>query len=220
MTDELLDLYSASGTPLGRAKPRSAVHRDGDWHKTFHCWMCYRGEAGQEMLILQKRSPHVETWPNRFDITAAGHYRTGEDLSGGVREIAEELGVSVTAAQLIPAGWRVHVDEFVPGRIIHEFHEVYFCVNNLPLRDYRPDAQEVSGLAAIPCLHLLQLFAGERAALTVPGIVREQGRGEPAFRPQEFAISAQDFVPCLDHYYQRVAICAMRILQGERYIWI
>ena len=101
MTDELLDLYSASGTPLGRAKPRSAVHRDGDWHKTFHCWMCYRGEAGQEMLILQKRSPHVETWPNRFDITAAGHYRTGEDLSGGVREIAEELGVSVTAAQLI-----------------------------------------------------------------------------------------------------------------------
>ena len=87
MTDELLDLYSASGTPLGRAKPRSAVHRDGDWHKTFHCWMCYRGEAGQEMLILQKRSPHVETWPNRFDITAAGHYRTGEDLSGGVREL-------------------------------------------------------------------------------------------------------------------------------------
>ena len=125
MTDELLDLYSASGTPLGRAKPRSAVHRDGDWHKTFHCWMCYRGEAGQEMLILQKRSPHVETWPNRFDITAAGHYRTGEDLSGGVREIAEELGVSVTAALPVTnpnAGARKIFSRWLMGKRVYLEH--------------------------------------------------------------------------------------------------
>ena len=36
---ELLEVFTAAGEPTGVAKPRSAIHVDGDWHVAFHCWI-------------------------------------------------------------------------------------------------------------------------------------------------------------------------------------
>jgi len=108
--EEPLDLYNACGDPLGETKSRALVHQDGDWHKTFHCWIVYMDSSGQEIIVLQKRGDDVELWPGKLDITAAGHYRAGEGIEGGVREIQEELGISVTVEELIYAGIRINVD--------------------------------------------------------------------------------------------------------------
>jgi len=219
--DELLDIYDACGRPLGVAKPRSQVHRDGDWHKTFHCWIIYHDDSGEETILFQQRGSGVELWPNRLDITAAGHYRAGETLaSGGIREIEEELGLTVSAQQLTPAGIHVNVDEFVPGRKNHEFHEVYFFVHRQELSAYRPDPQEVAGLAPLACRDVLRLFAGEVETVGASGIFFCQEETTAKWRNADITVSVGDFVPSQDQYIQRVALCAQRILRGEPYIWI
>ncbi len=219
--DELLDVCDACGRPLGYDKPRSLVHRDGDWHRTFHCWIIYRDAAGQETILFQKRGSSVELWPDRFDITAAGHYRAGETLSsGGVREIEEELGLTVAAEQLIPAGIHLNVDEFVPGRKNREFHEVYFFVHRQELSAYRPDPQEVAGLVPLSCLDVLRLFAGDAQTVSASGLFFCQQHAAAEWRKEDIAVSVADFVPSQDQYIQRVALCAQRILRGERYIWV
>jgi isopentenyldiphosphate isomerase len=46
------------------------------------------------LVALQKRSPNKDTFPNRWDISAAGHIESGdESRPTAVRELAEELGV-------------------------------------------------------------------------------------------------------------------------------
>jgi hypothetical protein len=40
-------------SPLGVSKPRGAVHRDGDWHRSVHVWL-----TDGSSLLLQRRSAH------------------------------------------------------------------------------------------------------------------------------------------------------------------
>jgi isopentenyldiphosphate isomerase len=219
--DEPLDVYNACGEALGRTKPRHAVHRDGDWHRTFHCWVIYTDTTGQDMVVFQQRSAAVELWPEKLDITAAGHYRAGEGIEGGIREIEEELGLGTTVDQLLYAGIRVNVDEFQPGMRNHEFQEVYFLINDQALTAYRPQIEEVAGLAAIPIPFILKLFAREISQITVSGISWESsGSPSPSLLPSEMTYSLADVIPSLDQYYQRVALTAQRILRGENYFWI
>jgi len=91
---EYFDVLSEDGTPLGEIKSRQQVHKNGDWHQTVHIWiLCSKKE-----LLLQKRSLSRETFPGLWDISCAGHVSAGEDIyQGALRELAEELGLLVTA---------------------------------------------------------------------------------------------------------------------------
>src|SRR5438270_259052 len=91
---ELLAVCDARGRPSDGGGPRGAVHRDGTWHRSFHCWVVRAGRRGPD-LVLQRRARDKETWPGAWDVSAAGHYRVGEGLEGGLREVAEELGLVV-----------------------------------------------------------------------------------------------------------------------------
>lgn len=46
--------------PLGVRKPRFAVHRDGDWHRSVHVWL-----TDGQSLLLQRRSTHKVHPPPR-----------------------------------------------------------------------------------------------------------------------------------------------------------
>lgn len=53
----------------GHTKPRSAVHRDGDWHRALHVWiLCL--ETGE--LVLQRRAASKDAWAGLLDISTAG----------------------------------------------------------------------------------------------------------------------------------------------------
>mmetsp|Transcript_3002 Transcript_3002/g.6856 ORF Transcript_3002/g.6856 Transcript_3002/m.6856 type:complete len:206 (+) Transcript_3002:668-1285(+) len=95
---EGFDIFTMKGVPTGEAKARALVHRDKDWHRSVHVWLVDR--AAQQ-VALQKRSPNKDTFPNRWDISAAGHIESGQDsVDTAVRELAEELGVVTTRDEL------------------------------------------------------------------------------------------------------------------------
>jgi isopentenyldiphosphate isomerase len=202
---EMLDIYDENMTHLG-VKEREAVHHDGDWHRTFHCWIVYRD--GQDYIVVQKRGPDKQFHPNMLDVTAAGHYEAGETIADGVREIQEELGITVLFDHLLPVGgrWAVGRDGNLVDR---EFNEVFLLNDDRPLTAYDYQREEVSDLVRIRLDDALALFAGEREA--IPAEALEAGA---------ITIRQEDFVELADHYTYRVLVLAKRFLNGEKYLVI
>ncbi len=52
-------------------------------------------------VLFQKRTATKRTWPNHFDISAAGHIDLGEDpITAAIRETKEEIGIDVASNDL------------------------------------------------------------------------------------------------------------------------
>lgn len=160
--EELLEVFDAAGRGTGRARSRAAVHLDGDWHQAFHCWIVRRG--GQE-VVLQRRALVKDTFGGLWDAAAAGHWRAGERPEEAAREIAEELGLDISFAELVYRGRERASRRFASGLTDREHHQVYVLSDDRPLTEYRPDPREVIGLAAFPAAGLLDLVAGRQAAV-------------------------------------------------------
>lgn len=215
--EELLDIYDGTGAPLVISKTKIDTHKKGYWHKSFHCWIIYKNEKGDDFIVLQKRAANKKSWPNRLDISAAGHYKAGEGIEGGLREIKEELGIDIAKENLIPLGTRVCIEEFDPKAINHEFQDLFFLIDNRKLTGYKMSREEVSGLVSIPVEKGIRLFAAELQTISADGYVLNE-KGE--IEKKQFEISVNDFIPTLDNYYFKVMILAARALKGEKYLAI
>ena len=118
---EYFDILNDKGESTGKVKSRDDVHRDGDWHRTVHCWLL--NKKGE--LLLQLRGPNQESNPNKWDISCAGHISAGEDQWGGViRECEEELGVSF-APERFKHLVTCRGEFFDSGLVDREFSEVF-----------------------------------------------------------------------------------------------
>ncbi|MBV9359143.1 MAG: NUDIX domain-containing protein [Chloroflexi bacterium] len=157
---ELLEVFDANGQPTGVARSRAEIHRRGDWHQAFHCWIVRDGPRGEE-LVLQRRSLAKDTFPGSWDAAAAGHWRFGETPPEAAREVEEELGLVVPFAALRWVGREVVDREHPNGLIDREHHEVYLLRWPAPLTSYRPDPGEVAMLGAFPRAELVGVAAGE-----------------------------------------------------------
>jgi isopentenyldiphosphate isomerase len=202
--DELLDVLDELGRPTGEVVWKSEAHRRGLWHRCFHCWIAGE-DSGVPYLLVQRRDATKDTWPGCLDVTAAGHLRSGEEpLRGGLREIEEELGLTVEPPRLVPLGTR-RIEQEIPEGYDREFHEVYLLIDSSPLEDLRLQKGEVEAV--------LRIELGDAERLGTAGSV-------PAVEYAEDKVSAtrvrlSDFVPNTDDYLRRVAGAARRLLAGE-----
>ena len=112
---------------------KSEAHKKGLWHKSIHCWIVNAKPPG--FVLFQKRGKDKSVYPNALDISAAGHYRSGEKIADGVREIMEELGLLVPFENLVPLGIKIDVGLF-QGQVVREFCEVFLLRNTLEPKDY------------------------------------------------------------------------------------
>ena len=146
--DEIIDVYDEDGEQLGRS-PSLVAHRLGLWHRSFHCWIVRQAPDGTTFLLFQRRGQYARNFPNKLDMTAAGHYRAGEGVEGGIRECAEELGIAVDAAELTPIARRIINETLSNGVVNREFQDIYLLRRDAPAADYRPGFPEVS--AVVEC---------------------------------------------------------------------
>ena len=139
---ELIDVLTAEGHPTGIRKPKSEVHRDGDWHRAAHIWII----APDGRFLLQRRSFRKENNPGLWDVSAAGHLSAGESASeAAVRETFEEIGL-----QLSPDDLR-HIATLRQISILnnntyfdHEFHEVFIVQRDVDVPSLELDPEEVA----------------------------------------------------------------------------
>jgi isopentenyldiphosphate isomerase len=206
---EILDIYDEDLKWLG-TKERLAVHQDGDWHRVFHCWIAYRDADGCDYLVMQRRGPNTQTFPNMLDITAAGHYQAGETVRDGVREVHEELGIDVEFDRLVPLGIHISVGRY-NGLIDRQFADVFLYIHDQDIADYHYQVEEVAGLLALPVDDGLAMFAGERESMMARAVGVQNG---------SVTITPADFISTPDMYTYKMLIIAKRALNGEKHLRI
>ncbi len=92
---ELWQLYDNQGRVLqGKGASKDEVYSQGLLHGAAHVWI-WRVNNSVPEVLLQKRAANKRTWPNLYDISAAGHINLDENpLDAALRESQEELGLN------------------------------------------------------------------------------------------------------------------------------
>jgi isopentenyldiphosphate isomerase len=188
--DELFDVVTEDGLPTGVVKRRADVHRDGDWHRAIHVWVCGIHD-GQPFLLLNLRGPHKDTWPGRLDVTVGGHLAAGEGVDQAFREIDEEIGIVADPANLHYLETRKAY-----GLVERELQDVFLYRDDRPLDAYRPNPAELEGLVRVPVGDALTIFS-ERVAAAHANVLDATTRD---VRP--FVISGENLLPSqyFDYY--------------------
>ena len=93
---EYWDLYDGAGQLTGKKHLRGTAVPEGMFHKVVHIWI--QNSKGE--LLMQKRSDKVDNCPGVW-ATTGGSVQAGEEpLLTAVRELSEELGLTVSAEEL------------------------------------------------------------------------------------------------------------------------
>ena len=204
--DEKIDILDERGEGTGRVAWKSEAHRDGLWHRCFHLWIVDPGDAAEgPSLLVQRRAPGKETWPNKLDVTAAGHLMAGESGLDGLRELEEELGLLVRPDEVIPLGTRRN-ELAIPAGMDREYQDVFLLVRRLVPSDLRLQEEEVASVARLRLGDVERLCEGE-------GVPLEEWTGGEGL---ESTAKIEDFVPGGDRYLPLVARAAKKILNGEQ----
>ncbi len=202
--DERVDVLDARGGLSGRATWKSEAHRLGLWHRCFHCWIAApETPSGGPYLFVQRRAAGKDTWPNRLDVTVGGHLKAGESALDGLREVEEELGLTVAAGELVPLGTR-KAEKKIPAGLDREYQEVFLLVRSLEKGDLNLQEEEVSAVLRLQLDDIETLYAG-----------LEVTAEEWAEGTSPVSVSLADFVPDEDNYLLRASRAVHAALAGE-----
>ena len=176
---EVLTVLDEGGNPTGQGIDRKDAHRQGILHGAVHIFI-YREHRDAMEVLLQRRSPNKDSFPNCLDISSAGHMEFGMDFFQTARkELEEELGIQVD--DLRPVFRRRSSNITLQnGEIFNdqEIAEVYLLrMDDLELSKLRLQAEEVSEV----------LWAELDTVCTR----LEKGDGELCLDPEEFRQVAQ-----------------------------
>lgn len=154
---EYLDIYNSDGSLSGEKKTKKEVHEKGLLHKVAHIWFI---NSNKEVLI-QKRSPLMDSHPNKWDISVAGHASAGEDvLTSALREAKEEIGLKLKADDLIKIG-ELRQSSQREDYINNEINSIYIVKMDLDVDSLIKQPEEVSELKYIPYQKLKTIVKNE-----------------------------------------------------------
>lgn len=209
LESEKINICDESGKHIGVAS-REEIHRLGLWHETFHCWIA-TAEDGKDWIHLQLRSKEKKDFPSLFDITAAGHLLANETIEDGIREVEEELGLSVPFENLISLGVirdQISQNGFVDNERSHVF--LYKEKANIDAV-YVLQKEEVSGMVKVEFQQFHDLCVGKIEEVEVDGfgIADEQNN-----YPLRKKISLRHLVPHSQGYLERVVTLIAQKLEN------
>ncbi|MCD8215131.1 MAG: NUDIX domain-containing protein, partial [Clostridiales bacterium] len=145
---EYLDVLNPDGTPSGVIKERSAVHSDGDLHRTVHIWITRKNpETGEPQILLQKRSKNKDSHPSCLDISSAGHIEAGAGYTeSALRELYEELGIKAEETDLKYLFMsRKYKKDIFYGKIFkdNQISRVYILKKDISISDLKLQKSEI-----------------------------------------------------------------------------
>ncbi len=140
---EFLDIWDENGSPTGEVCEKNFAHQNGLFHPTVHIWFYTPTPA----LLMQKRGPNKQTFPNLWDVSVAGHVIAGESvLEGAMREVKEEIGLEISSSDLKRIAVRKNINTFKNGILDCEFQHVYLSPLKSDLNDLVLQHEEVEAV--------------------------------------------------------------------------
>jgi len=155
MKEEYIDIVTKTGEPIGKSALKSEIHNKGYYHNTVHIWFyTNKGE-----ILLQQRAATKVICPLLWDVSVAGHIDAGETLtSGAVREIEEEIGLSISESCLNKIGVFECFQSYPNGIIDNEFHHTFIAKLTVPIKELTPQKEEVEALKLVSIENFKQLL--------------------------------------------------------------
>lgn len=210
MADELIDIFDEDMNLLGTAV-KSQAHREGLWHKTFHCWLAQRAPDGKTMLWLQLRSYDKDIFPNKLDISAAGHIKAGEEVKDGYREIEEELGIKLKKDDIVKLFTAKEIYE--AGNIKNrEFQMVYMAIIDGSPYKAVLQPEEVAGLYEVNIDEFIDLMNGKLKNIEAKGIKRNN---DSTYTLEYRKVSKDDVAPHSSDYYNKALSMIKRYVEKQ-----
>lgn len=144
--DELIDILDKQGNSTGDTMLKSDAHKKGLFHATVHVWVYNRNGE----ILLQKRTSSKETYPNKWDVSVAGHISAGEDpITTAMRETKEEIGLNLIESDLYKIGQHRSTVIHNKDLIDCEFNHIFLTELKVPLRELKIQAEEVAEIQLI-----------------------------------------------------------------------
>lgn len=141
--DELIDVLDMDGNKTGETVLKSIAHKNGIFHQTVHIWFYTKNHQ----LLLQQRGKEKDTFPLLFDVSVAGHIAAGENIeAAAIREIKEEIGITIEIGQLKKIGIFKSVQKHHDTLIDCEFHHTFISELKVPLIQLKKQESEVADL--------------------------------------------------------------------------
>ncbi|QTD38443.1 NUDIX domain-containing protein [Polaribacter batillariae] len=141
--DEIIDILTPDGKPTGKTALKSEAHKNGWFHGTIHVWLF----TADKKILLQKRAFTKKVFPGLWDVSVAGHIRSGESiLSSAKREVFEEIGLKLKETDFKKIGTRIHQVSHANGIIDNEFHHVFIAELKVPIKNLKMQIEEVADL--------------------------------------------------------------------------
>lgn len=139
--EEYVDILDETGKETGEIITKKEAHKTGKWHRAVHIWII---SEDKKCILLQKRCPDKNLFPNMWDISVGGHVSSGEDtLVAAKRELSEELGLAPDSYKFEYVD--VIKEKFVDGDIVsNEFVTIYKIINNVNISSIKLQKEEVS----------------------------------------------------------------------------
>lgn len=146
---EYFDIVDENGIPTGETVEREKAHERGIRHRTAHVWIV-RKVNGRTQILLQKRCKSKDSFPGCYDISSAGHIPAGADyISSALRELKEELGVSVKEEELKDCGMhRMDVNTEFYGKpfIDRQVSKVYLLHLDWEAEEFKVQEEEIESV--------------------------------------------------------------------------
>lgn len=209
---DVLDIGTLDKT--GVAKPIDEAARCGDWMGSFNLWIVRRFPSPS--ILYQQRAEDAQWAPGLLDATAGGHYRAGESMAHGLREVREELGKDYEFTSLLYLGKKLYMRQEPPDRKIRYIVDVFLKEDNDDLDSFTLQRDEVQALFVCPITQLLQVHVGEIEGFISHG-VRLAPTGQ-SLLPAEIQVNQESFPFNWDRYHYRMAVLAAQYFRGERHL--
>ncbi|MFC4389054.1 NUDIX domain-containing protein [Gracilibacillus marinus] len=206
--NEYIDIFNDKYEYLGTSTKKEA-HAKGEWHRVFTCIIV---DPQDETIVLQKKTPNRYNFerPDYLDISVGGHYKAGEAIEDGVREIKEELGIEVSYDKLVPLGIRQTVVTLASNYINKEFQHIHLLEYKAPLDSYQLSGDEVSGVVKVPVSQGIDLLTGKINNIEAKGIFFLNNKEIE----KKLNLSIEDFVP---NYLKTDQIFLRLFIAAEKY---
>lgn len=151
---ELIDVLTEDGQPTGEVQSRQTIHQKGSWHAAVDIFLVNH----QNQVLLQKRSLIKDSFPGLWEISCSGHVDRGETpQQAAIREIQEELGLSITPEQLQKIAVVNESNILKNGTYINnEIRSIYIIKLQDPPIIYEP--QEISDIKWVSLDQLHELY--------------------------------------------------------------
>ena len=192
--------------PSGKTQGIVPAIRAGAWLHTTDVWI-YRTQPQLQMLF-QQRSPVSPTYAGKLDCSVAGYLEAGETgKQGGVREVAEELGIALTEDDLQVVGRRLNAMIDHRGRERRIVANKNIVLWNHDLEDLVMNPGEVHAAFWVNAADVLAIEEG--------GVKEVHGIDPSGVRISKM-VGKDDFAYNLDDYYFRMAEKIMLISSKNR----